>query len=81
MLFLQVFHRSYLMSFQFREKNNKSLFEAEKIKISPKTLENLMEKSFWAGFRYCEDLKENNKSSDADYDSLNIFKDIFRGKK
>lgn len=63
------------------KENNKLLFAAEKIQIKPSSLENLLEKAFWAGFRYSDELRKNNKTSDLDYDSLNIFKDIFGGKK
>ena len=56
--------------------SNQSLFAAEKIKISPQSLEKLLEKSFWTGFDYCEELQKMKKDSENN-DPLNIFKDIF----
>ena len=59
--------------------NNKKLFAAEKIQITPKSLENLLEKSFNAGFIYCENLKNQTKDSGGT-DFGNIFGDIFKKK-
>ncbi len=65
------------------KQNNKSLFEAQKIKISPKSLERLLEQSFYAGYEYHKELTEMNIGSKIYNESnnpLNIFKDIFGGK-
>lgn len=48
-----------------------------KISLNPDRAE--IEKAFWAGFRYCEELQKMKKESE-NYDSMNIFKDIFKGK-
>jgi hypothetical protein len=52
---------------------NKPLFEAEKISISPASLEKQMSSAFWAGFRYAEYLKENA----APEGDSNIFDSLF----
>ena len=49
-----------------------------KISLSPDKDE--LEKAFWAGFKYAEELQEMKKNSE-NYDGSNIFKDIFGGKK
>lgn len=56
------------------------LIEKRTIKISLPPDREALEKAFWAGFRYAEELKKDSKDS-GDIDSLNIFKDIFGGKK
>ncbi len=48
-----------------------------KISLAPDKQE--IEKAFWAGFKYHEDLQEMKKNSENN-DSLNIFKDIFSKK-
>ena len=56
--------------------SNGQIFKAEKIQITPASLEKQLERAFWAGFRYCEDLKSNTKEqSPAD-----IFSQMFGGK-
>mgnify|MGYP001560855621 CR=1 FL=1 len=48
-----------------------------KISLAPDKEE--LQKAFWAGFKYHEELEKMKKDSKKD-DSLNIFKDIFNKK-
>ena len=60
--------------------NNKSLFEASKIQMSPEVFEKQLERAFKAGFRYCDGLR-NQKETGAKNPFGDIFGDIFKGKK
>ena len=53
--------------------NNKTIFSAQKISISPESLEKQMSNAFWAGFRYAEYLKENSKPKT----DSNVFESLF----
>jgi hypothetical protein len=57
------------------KKNNSKLFIAEKIQITPTSLERQLETAFWEGFKYCEELEKLKK--DAKADSKGDFNDIF----
>jgi hypothetical protein len=53
--------------------SNGQIFKAEKIQITPASLEKQLERAFYAGFRHCEDLKKDaEKTSKSD-----IFSEIF----
>lgn len=54
--------------------------EKRTVKISLPPDKEELQKAFLAGFNYCDELRKNSKDS-VDVDSLNIFKDMFGGKK
>jgi hypothetical protein len=62
------------------KKNNGKLFIAEKIQITPASLEKQLEVAFWEGFKYCEELNNLKEDSGGKSNFNDIFGSLF-GKK